>query len=110
MIGGLPLRLLLGLALAFVCTTTGVVASSVAESSNWASFNAPKTGNPVHGLPRVGSANKPQFGKNGKFDAEHGFSDIIDNYASNARKFTIPTKGPGGKVVRNSDCNYSGPC
>ncbi|WP_407311131.1 hypothetical protein [Pseudomonas sp. nanlin1] len=52
--------------------------------------------NSVLGKPRVGSANKIP-------DGQHGFNDIIDNYAGHAAKFEIPTKGPGGKVVRVSE-------
>ncbi|WP_330924937.1 RHS repeat-associated core domain-containing protein [Candidatus Sororendozoicomonas aggregata] len=50
----------------------------------------------VIGKPRTGSANKVP-------DGQHGFNDIIDNYAGGAAKFEIPTKGPGGKVVRTSE-------
>ncbi|MDH0661518.1 hemagglutinin repeat-containing protein [Pseudomonas sp. GD03858] len=52
--------------------------------------------NSVIGKPRVGSANKLP-------DGQHGFNDIIDNYAGDAAKFDIPTKGPGGEVVRVSE-------
>lgn len=52
--------------------------------------------NSVIGKPRVGSANKIP-------DGQHGFNDIIDNYAGDAAKFEIPTKGPGGEVVRVSE-------
>ncbi|CAK6716868.1 hypothetical protein HORM4_960010 [Vibrio harveyi] len=52
--------------------------------------------NSVIGKPRTGSANKVP-------DGQHGFNDIIDNYAGDAAKFDIPTKGPGGKVVRTSE-------
>ena len=52
--------------------------------------------NSVIGKPRTGSANKLP-------DGQHGFNDIIDNYAGDAAKFDIPTKGPGGKVVRISE-------
>jgi len=52
--------------------------------------------NSVIGRPRVGSANKLP-------DGQHGFNDIIDNYAGDAAKFEIPTKGPGGEVVRVSE-------
>lgn len=52
--------------------------------------------NSVIGKPRVGSANKLP-------DGQHGFDDIIDNYAGDAAKFEIPTKGPGGEVVRVSE-------
>jgi len=47
------------------------------------------------GLPRSGAALKT--------DAQHAFPDIIDNYADDATRFTIPTKGPGGGVVRQSE-------
>ena len=52
--------------------------------------------NSIIGKPRVGSANKLP-------DGQHGFNDIIDNYAGDAAKFEIPTKGPGGEVVRVSE-------
>ena len=52
--------------------------------------------NSVLGKPRVGSANKLP-------DGQHGFNDIIDNYAGDAAKFEIPTKGSGGEVVRVSE-------
>jgi len=52
--------------------------------------------NSVIGKPRTGSAYKLP-------DGQHGFNDIIDNYAGDAAKFDIPTKGPGGKVVRTSE-------
>jgi hypothetical protein len=51
--------------------------------------------NLVLGLPRAGSANK--------IDPTHSFPDIVDNYVGSATKFEIPTKGPGGAVVRQSD-------
>ncbi|GHT89132.1 hypothetical protein AGMMS49543_28040 [Betaproteobacteria bacterium] len=28
---------------------------------------------------------------------------MVDNYAGNATKFSIPTKGPSGVVIRQSD-------
>ncbi|MGX1172912.1 two-partner secretion domain-containing protein [Pseudomonas sp. R151218B TE3479] len=69
--------------------TTGVKVGVVGDG--------PKGGdNPVLGKPRVGSANKSP-------DGQHGFSDIIDNYAGDAAKFEIPTKGAGGEVVRVSE-------
>ncbi|MDD0994746.1 DUF637 domain-containing protein [Pseudomonas sp. TNT2022 ID1044] len=52
--------------------------------------------NSVIGRPRVGSANKLP-------DGQHGFNEIIDNYAGDAVKFEIPTKGPGGEVIRVSE-------
>ena len=52
--------------------------------------------NVVTGKLRVGSANKLP-------DGQHGFNDIIDNYVGGAAKFDIPTKGPGGKIVRTSE-------
>jgi hypothetical protein len=36
-------------------------------------------------------------------DAEHTFSNIIDNYADEAVSFKIPTRGAGGKVIRQSE-------
>jgi hypothetical protein len=70
-------------------TATDVVAAAEKDA-------AKNIDNPVIGKPRVGSANKPP-------DGQHGFNDIIDNYAGDATKFDIPTKGPGGKVVRTSE-------
>ena len=52
--------------------------------------------NSVIGKPRVGSANKSP-------DGQHGFNNVNDNYAGDAAKFEIPTKGAGGKVVRVSE-------
>ena len=52
--------------------------------------------NSVIGKPRTGSAYKLP-------DGQHGFNDIINNYAGDAAKFDIPTKGPGSKVVRTSE-------
>lgn len=51
--------------------------------------------NDVLNSPRTGSANKK--------DTLHSFNDIIDNYAGDAKKFEIPTKGPGGQISRTSD-------
>ncbi len=60
----------------------------------WAEVRGAKAiDNSVIGKPRTGSANKLP-------DGQHGFNDIIDNYAGDAAKFEIPTKGPGGEVVR----------
>lgn len=52
--------------------------------------------NPVIGKPRIGSAVN-------KSDPTHNFNNIIDNYAGDATKFDIPTKGIGGQVVRKSE-------
>lgn len=52
--------------------------------------------NSVIGKPRVGSANKSP-------DGQHGFNDLVDNYAGSAARFDIPTKGAGGEVVRMSE-------
>src|SRR5690606_39297179 len=52
--------------------------------------------NSVIDSPRSGSANKVP-------DGQHGFNDIIDNYAGDAAKFDISTKGPGGEIVRTSE-------
>ncbi len=57
---------------------------------------AKRVDNSAIGKPHTGSANKLP-------DGQHGFNDIIDNYAGYAAKFDIPTKGPGGKVVRTSE-------
>lgn len=51
--------------------------------------------NPIHGKPRVGSANK--------VDSKHAFPDIIDNAAIDATHFKIPTKGPGGVHIGDSE-------
>jgi hypothetical protein len=51
--------------------------------------------NPITGLPRTGSALKT--------DPDHAFPDLVDDFAVDAQKFRIPTKGPGGVVVRESD-------
>jgi hypothetical protein len=52
--------------------------------------------NPVLDSVRIGSANKPP-------DGQHSFNDIVDNYAGEATRFDIPTKGPGGSIVRTSE-------
>jgi RHS repeat-associated protein len=49
----------------------------------------------LSGVNRVGSALKT--------DAQHAFPDVVDNFATEGSKFSIPTKGPGGVVVRNSE-------
>ena len=49
----------------------------------------------LSGVNRVGSALKT--------DAQHAFPDVVDNFAAEGSKFSIPTKGPGGVVVRNSE-------
>lgn len=36
-------------------------------------------------------------------DPLHLFPNMVDNYVGDAAKFSIPTKGPGGTVVRQSD-------
>ena len=51
--------------------------------------------NDIVNRERAGSANKT--------DPMHKFNDIVDNYAGDASKFEIPTKGPGGTVVRTSE-------
>ncbi|QFT21483.1 hypothetical protein FIV02_07805 [Pseudomonas sp. THAF187a] len=51
--------------------------------------------NEILGKERTGSANKT--------DPTHSFNDLIDNYAGDAQKFEIPTKGPGGVTVRTSE-------
>ena len=58
--------------------------------------NATEAASPgLSGVNRVGSALKT--------DAQHAFPDVVDNFATEGSKFSIPTKGPGGVVVRNSD-------
>lgn len=49
----------------------------------------------VSGLPRTGSALKG--------DPHHAFPNLVDNFARDAQRFEIPTKGPGGVVVRTSE-------
>lgn len=49
----------------------------------------------LSGVNRMGSALKT--------DAQHAFPDVVDNFATEGSKFSIPTKGPGGVVVRNSE-------
>ncbi len=80
-----------------------VAPETIGTLSKWTAilFGVGKAGakaidNSVIGNPRVGSANKLP-------DGQHGFNDIIDNYAGDAAKFEIPTKGPGGEVVRVSE-------
>lgn len=51
--------------------------------------------NPIINLNRVGNAKK--------FDSHHAFPDMVDNYANEATKFKISTKGKGGKIIRESD-------
>ncbi|MGE8294905.1 MAG: hypothetical protein ACN6PH_05125 [Pseudomonas sp.] len=51
--------------------------------------------NEILGKERTGSANKT--------DPTHSFNDLIDNYAGDAQKFEIPTKGPGGITARTSE-------
>jgi filamentous hemagglutinin len=45
--------------------------------------------------PRAGSALKA--------DPHHAFPDIVDNFARNAKRFEIPTRGAGGEIVRTSE-------
>jgi hypothetical protein len=49
---------------------------------------------PLSGRVRTGSATK--------VDIHYAFPDIVDNYVVDAMEFHIPTKGPGGLVVRQS--------
>jgi RHS repeat-associated protein len=49
---------------------------------------------PLLGLPRSGSALKT--------DADHSFPDAVDAFAGSAAKFSIPTRGIGGVVERES--------
>jgi hypothetical protein len=51
--------------------------------------------NGVLGRARTGSATKT--------DPQHAFPDIVDNFVGSATKFSIPTKGAGGAVVRQSE-------
>lgn len=54
----------------------------------------------LSGLPRSGSA---ALKSTVKQDIQHAFPDIVDNYARDAARFKIPTKGPGGEVVGESE-------
>jgi hypothetical protein len=54
-----------------------------------------KIENDVLGSARAGSAIKT--------DPLHAFPDMVDNYAGDAAKFSIPAKGPGGVVTHQSD-------
>ena len=58
---------------------------------------APQNGHApgVAGLPRTGSALKA--------DPHHAFPDVVDNFARDAKHFEIPTRGPGGQIVRTSE-------
>lgn len=56
---------------------------------------APSTAPGVSGIPRTGSALKT--------DLHHAFPDLVDNFSGSGQVFSIPTKGPGGVVVRQSD-------
>ena len=49
---------------------------------------------PVEGLPRTGSATKP--------DPYHDFPDSVDAFATDGTRFQIPTRGPGGAIVGES--------
>ena len=50
--------------------------------------------NAIYNLERTSGATK--------VDIHHVFPDIIDNYVGDAIEFSIPTKGPGGIVIRQS--------
>lgn len=60
------------------------------------SESSEEVSNIVIDSPRTGSANKID-------DGQHGFSNLIDNYAGSATSFEIDTKGPGGEIVRTSE-------
>jgi hypothetical protein len=49
----------------------------------------------VSGLERSGSALKS--------DPHHSFPAVVDNFAKDGKRFSIPTRGPGGQIVRNSE-------
>lgn len=49
----------------------------------------------LSGVERAGSALKA--------DLNHAFPDVVDNFARDGTRFSIPTRGPGGQVVRNSE-------
>jgi hypothetical protein len=49
----------------------------------------------VSGLSRTGSALKS--------DPHHAFPNLVDNFARDAKRFEIPTRGPGGQIVRTSE-------
>jgi len=68
----------------------------VGEAGAWVHNACARTaGADVAGLPRSGSALKT--------DPYHGFPRIIDNFARDATRFEIPTRGPGGVILRNSE-------
>jgi hypothetical protein len=54
-----------------------------------------RSANPIAGLPRTGNALKT--------DPTHAFPNLVDNFVGDARKFSIPTREPGGAIVRQSD-------
>jgi hypothetical protein len=66
---------------------------------------APNSGNvgPVSGLPRSGSAANPPLTRQGIPDPHHAFPNVVDNFARDAQRFTIPTRGPGGTIVGQAE-------
>ena len=46
-------------------------------------------------MPRTGGALKA--------DLQHAFPGIVDNFARDATRFQIPTRGPDGAIVRTSE-------
>ena len=65
------------------------------SGGSFATSSASEIENAIVGRARSGSATKT--------DPLHAFPDMVDNYASNAAKFSIPTKGIGGVVSRQSE-------
>ncbi len=73
----------------------GVVAGGGLGANGAGGLFEAEINNGVLGLPRTGSATK--------VDPHHAFPDMVDNYVGDATKFNIPTKGPGGVVVGQSE-------
>lgn len=60
-------------------------------------------GDHVVSVPRSPITDVPRMGSALKADPHHAFPDIVDNFAGDAQRFSIPTKGPGGMVIRQSE-------
>ncbi|MCQ8105009.1 DUF6531 domain-containing protein [Methylomonas sp. SURF-2] len=65
------------------------------SASNYAAKGVGEIENAVLGRMRTGSATKT--------DSLHSFPNMVDNFVGDATKFSIPTKGPGGLVIRQSE-------
>ncbi|MBL9008749.1 MAG: hypothetical protein JNJ46_31105 [Myxococcales bacterium] len=57
---------------------------------------------PTQPAPR-GLSNVSRVGSAAKADPHHAFPNLVDNFADDARRFEIPTRGPGGEIVRRSE-------